>query len=68
MVFNNAKKIMLGSLLISRVYVGGTMVYPFERKFLELNPKNLWLTEENDYTELVEVISNTRWKIDIDEK
>lgn len=31
------------------------------KKYLEINPKFIWLTKSNNYTENVNVISNTNW-------
>lgn len=63
MILNNAKELKLGTTDVIKAYVGDIMVYPSEQKYLELNPTTIWLTEANNYTEFVEVISNTKWKV-----
>lgn len=63
MVLNEAKDIRLGTMPVSRVYLGDELVWSSGEKHLSVSPTTIWLTEENDYTDFVEVISNTNWKI-----
>ena len=63
MVLNEAKDIRLGTMPVSRVYLGDELVWSSDEKHLSVSPMTIWLTEENDYTDFVEVISNTNWKI-----
>lgn len=63
MILNEAVNIKLGSRQVQRVYVGTISVWPGEHKFLDIDPDMIWLTEANDYTDSVEIISNTSWNI-----
>lgn len=64
MVLNDAKGLKQGSTDVIRAYVGDTLVYPSEQKYLKVKPTTIWLTEANNFTEDVEVISNTRWNVE----
>lgn len=33
------------------------------KKFIRVTPKFIWLTESNNYTEIVNVLSNTDWTV-----
>lgn len=55
---------MVGSTDVLRVYVGNVMIWPWEKKYLEVKPTTIWLTEANNFTEYVEIVSNTRWKVE----
>lgn len=63
MILNEAVNIKLGSRKVQRIYVGTASVWPGDNKFLDLDPEMIWLTEANDYTDYVEIISNTSWNI-----
>lgn len=61
MIVHNAKEIRLPPFKVRKMMLGRHQVYP--KIYLEINRECLWLTEENNYTEIVEIKSNTNWKI-----
>lgn len=63
MIINNAKNISLGKRPVKRIMLGGVQVWPMGDKYLEVSPKTIWLTEANDFTEIVNIVSNTQWSI-----
>lgn len=54
---------MLGTTEVLRAYVGDVLVWPLQQRYLEVSPTTIWLTEANNFTEFVEVISNTKWNV-----
>ncbi len=63
MELNEAYDVKQGVIQVERIYFGGELVWVYGQKYLMLSPDTVWLTEANDFTESVFVLSNTDWNI-----
>lgn len=63
MIVNNAKNILLGKKQVKKILLGSVQIWPQGDRFLNLNPDIIWLTEANNNTEIVNIVSNTQWRV-----
>lgn len=65
MLLDNAKDIRIGTRKVSRVYVGGTQVWPRGvKKYFRFKKKVVWLTPTNGFMAENGVESDTEWRIE----
>lgn len=63
MIVNNAENVKLGKRPVKKIMLGSVQVWPMGDRFLEVSPKTIWLTEANNFTEIVNIVSNTQWSV-----
>ena len=51
----------LGENLAHKVCLGNEVVW--EQKYLTVEPQYLWLTESNNFTDDVDILSNVVWNV-----
>lgn len=64
MLLRDAKEIRHPPHKVRKIMVGRQEVWPLTGKYLDVEPEHIWLTEANNFTEIVDIKSNTNWKID----
>lgn len=69
MLLNDAKDIRIGTRKVTRVYIGGTQVWPRggTGKYLHVTPVEVqWMLPGNDWTVNYDVESNTAVRVGMD--
>lgn len=54
--------VRLGDQQVSRIMLGDTVVFERRDKYLIVRPEILWIVDDSAY--MVDVLSNTNWKVE----
>lgn len=63
MKLSDVQNIYIGNKEVSKILLGDVIVWMKENLFINLNPTILWLTEANNFSDIVNVLSNTDWEV-----
>lgn len=55
--------IHIGTREIKKVFFRNNKIYPITTIFLNITPNEIWLTQENNNIDVVNVSSNTDWEV-----